>query len=165
MIEISRAARYDAPASTIFAIITDPPRYPAWQPGVESASLAGEDTFRQGARIRQFRTVMGRRTEIGLTITRHVPTELVTLATGPGATPAVREAYRLRPDGDGCRLEFRLTLDGIHAMGEHLARAQLTRQTQEMLERLATIAASRQPPCRPTGGSSDNSTAPYTESR
>jgi hypothetical protein len=90
--------------------------------------------------------VMGRRTEIGLTITRLVPAELVTLATDPGGTPAVRETYRLRPDGDGCRLEFRLTLDGIPAMAEHLAGAQLTRQIQQMLERLATIAASRQPP-------------------
>jgi hypothetical protein len=42
MIEISRAARYDAPAGTIFAIITDLASYPAWQPGVESAGLAGE---------------------------------------------------------------------------------------------------------------------------
>jgi hypothetical protein len=146
MIEISRAARYDAPAGTIFAIITDLASYSAWQPGVESAGLAGEGPARQGSRIRQVRMVMGRRTEIGLTITRLVPAELVTLATDPGGTPAVRETYRLRPDGDGCRLEFRLTLVGIPAMAEHLAGAQLTRQIQQMLERLATIAASRQPP-------------------
>jgi hypothetical protein len=103
MIEISRAARYDAPAGTIFAIITDLASYPAWQPGVESAGLAGEGPARQGSRIRQVRMVMGRRTEIGLTITRLGPAELVTLATDPGGTPAVRETYRLRPDGDGCR--------------------------------------------------------------
>jgi hypothetical protein len=151
MIEIIRAARYDAPAGAIFAIITDPPRYPAWQPGVESASLDREGPARQGSRISQVRTVMGRRAEIGLTVTRLVPAELVTLATGPGATPAVAEAFRLRPDGDGCRLEFRLILDGIPAMAEHLARAQLTRQAQQMLERLAVIAASRQSAPRPAG--------------
>jgi Polyketide cyclase / dehydrase and lipid transport len=143
MIEITSSARYHAPASTIFAIITDPSRYPAWQPDVESATLAGDGPARQGARIRQTRTVMGRRTEIGLTITRLVPAELVTLATDAGATPALRQAYRLRPDGDGCALDYTLTLDGVPAMAEHLARAQLTSQIHQMLERLATIAASR----------------------
>jgi hypothetical protein len=163
MIEISRAARYDAPAGAIFTIITDLSRYPAWQPGVECASLVGEGTFRQGACIRQVRTVMGRWTDIGLTITRLVPDELLTLVTAPGATPAVRETYRLRPDGDGCRVKFRLALDGIPVMAEHLACAQLTGQTQQMRERLAIIAASRQPACWPAEGSPD-STAPRTES-
>ena len=165
MIEIGRAARYDTPAGAIFAVITEPAGYPAWQPGVESAGLAGQGPVRQGSRVRQVRMVMGRRTEIALTITQLMPAELVTLATGPGATPAVRETYRLRPDGDGCRLEFRFTLDGIPAMAEHLARAQLTRQIEQMLERLATIAASRQPACRRAEASPDDSATPHTESR
>jgi uncharacterized protein YndB with AHSA1/START domain len=165
VIEISRAAGYDAPAETVFAIITDPSRYPAWQPGVESASLVGEGPARQGSRIRQVRMVMGRRTGISLTITRQVPPELFTLATSPGATPTVRETYRLRSEGEGCRLGFWLAIDGIPAMAEHIARAQFTRQIQQMLERLATIAASRQPTRRPAEGSSDRPTAPHTESR
>jgi hypothetical protein len=145
MIEISASARYATPAATIFAIITDPPRYPAWQGDVESASLADHGPARLGGRIRQVRTVMGRRTEVGLTITQLVPAELVTLATTPGAKPAVQQIYRLGADGDGCCVHFSLTLEGIPTMAEHIARAQLTRQTQQMLERLATIAASRQP--------------------
>lgn len=145
MIEISRTARYDAPAGTIFAVITDPSRYPAWQHDVQSASMAREGPARQGARIHQVRTVMGRRTAIGLTITQLVPAELVTLATAAGAKPAMRQTYRLRPDGDGCRLEFQLTVDGVPPMAEHIARAQLTRQIPQMLERLATIAANRPP--------------------
>lgn len=48
MIDIGRAAVYDAPAGAIFAVITDLASYPAWQPGVESASLAGEGPARQG---------------------------------------------------------------------------------------------------------------------
>lgn len=143
MIQISGSARYDTQAGTIFAILTDPPRYAAWQPDVESASMAGDGPARQGTRIRQVRTVMGHRTDIGLTITHFVPAELVTLATAAGARPAVRQAFRLRPDGDGCRLYYRLTLDGVPKMAEHLARAQLTRQIPQMLDRLATIAANR----------------------
>jgi ribosome-associated toxin RatA of RatAB toxin-antitoxin module len=163
MIEISRTARYDVPASAIFAIITDPASYPAWPPGVEFASLTGEGPARQGAGIRQARVIMGRQTEITLTITRLVLAELAALATGPGATPAVRETYRLRPHGDGCRLEFRLTLDGIPVMAEHLARAQLTRQIQQMLERLADIAASRRAGQRKEAPMTQQ--LPHTESR
>jgi hypothetical protein len=59
--------------------------------------------------------VMGRRTEVGLTTTRLVSAELVTLATGPGATPAALQTYRLRPDGDRCGLDYRLALDGVPA--------------------------------------------------
>jgi hypothetical protein len=153
VIEISRAARYHQPAGAIFAVLADLPGYPAWQPGVECASLVGEGAFRQGNRIRQVRTVMGRRTQVSLTITQLVPAGLVTLATDPGAVPAVRETYRLRPDGDGCRLEFRLTLSGIPAMAEHIVGAQLTRHVQQMLERLAAIADSRPPVWRPAEGS------------
>jgi ribosome-associated toxin RatA of RatAB toxin-antitoxin module len=165
VIEISQAARYATPASVIYAVLTDVASYPAWQPGVEFASLAGECPARQGSRIRENRIVMGRRTEIDMTITRLVLGELVTLATRPGATPAVRETYRLRPDTDGCRLEFRLTLDGISAMAEHLARAQLTHQIQQMLERLATIAASRQRAWRLAQGSPDDPATLHTENR
>jgi hypothetical protein len=145
LIEISEAARYQVPAGTIFAVLTDPSRYPAWQPDVQSASLEGEGPARLGASIRQVRMVMGRRTEIGLTITQLVPAELVTLATAAGAKAAIRQTYRLRADGDGCRLEFQLTLDGAPPMAEHLARAQLTRQIPQMLERLASVAANRHP--------------------
>jgi hypothetical protein len=73
------------------------------------------------------------------------PAGLVTLATAPGLKPAVQQTYRLRPDADGCRMDFKLTLDGVPTMAEHIAHAQLTRQVQQMLERLATVAASRQP--------------------
>lgn len=44
-----------------------------WQPGVEFVSLVGEGLARQGSRISQVRIMMGRRTEIGLAITRLVP--------------------------------------------------------------------------------------------
>jgi uncharacterized protein YndB with AHSA1/START domain len=145
MIQISGSARYDTPAGTIFAILTDPSRYPAWQPDVESATLADGGPARQGARIRQVRTVMGRRTDIGLTLTHLVPAELVTLATAADAQPAVRQTYRLRPDGEGCRLDYRLTLEGVPKMAEHLARAQLARQLPQMFDRLAAIAANRRP--------------------
>ncbi len=94
---------------------------------------------------------MGCRTEVSLTITRLVPAELVTLATAPGTQPAVRQSWWLRPDGDGCRLDYRLTLDGVPKMAEHLARAQLTRQIPQMFDRLATIAANRRWPMTTEG--------------
>jgi hypothetical protein len=141
MIQLSGSARYDAPASAIFAILADPDRYPAWQLDVESAALADDGPARKGARVREVRMVMGHRTELGLTFTQFVPAEMVTLATAAAARPGVRQSYRLRPDGGGCRLDYELALDGVPTMAEHLARAQLTRQIPRMLQRLASIAA------------------------
>jgi len=121
MIEISSSTRYDQPASTVFAILTDPPSYPAWQQDVESASLTGDAPAQQGARIRQ----------------------VLTLATDPGIKPAIRQSWRLQPDDGGCRLDFQLNLDGVPKMAEHLARAQLSRTVPQMLDRLGTVAATR----------------------
>jgi ribosome-associated toxin RatA of RatAB toxin-antitoxin module len=143
MIEISGSAHYDQPASTVFAILTDPPSYPAWQPDVESASLAGDASAQQGARIRQVRKVLGRQTEIALTISELIPGQQLTMATDPGIKPAIRQSWRLQPDDGGCRLDFQLNLDGVPKMAEHLARAQLSRTVPRMLDRLGTVAATR----------------------
>jgi uncharacterized protein YndB with AHSA1/START domain len=144
MIEISSSTHYDQPASTVFAILTDPASYPAWQADVESASLAGDASAQQGARIRQVRKVMGRRAEIALTISELVPGEQLTLATDPDFKPAIRQSWRLQPDeGGGCRLDFQLNLDGVPRMAEHIARAQLSRTVPQMLDRLGTVAATR----------------------
>lgn len=131
MIEISSSARYDQSASTVFAIVTDPSRYPAWQADVESASLAGDASAQRGARIRQVRKVLGRRAEIALTISELVPGEQLTLATDPDTKPAIRQSWRLQPDDGGCRLDFRLNLDGVPRMAEHLARVQLSRTARK----------------------------------
>lgn len=143
MIEISSSTRYDQSASTVFAILTDPPSYPAWQQDVESASLTGGGSAQQGARIRQVRKVLGRQTEIALTISELIPGQQLTLATDPGIKPAIHQSWRLQPDDGGCRLDFQLNLDGVPKMAEHLARAQLSRTVPQMLDRLGTVAATR----------------------
>lgn len=143
MIEIISSASYDVPTGTVFAVLTDIPRYPAWQADVDSASLADDGPAQDGARVRQVRTVMGLRVEVELTISEFVPGERITLATRDDATPAIRQSYRIQPDGEGCRLDFTLTLDGVPKMAEHLARAQLSRLVPQMLDRLGTVAASR----------------------
>ena len=143
MIDITSSASYAQPAATVFAILADPSSYPAWQADVQSAALAGDGPARAGTRIREVRKVMGRRADVELTISEMVPGERITLATADGAKPAVRQAWHLQPDGAGCRLDFQLTLDGVPKMAEHLARAQLSRQVPQMLERLGTVAAGR----------------------
>ncbi|MGW4297382.1 SRPBCC family protein [Micromonospora chersina] len=136
MIHVDHSIRYDRPTGAIFAALTDIAGYPNWQPDVLSAEITGEAGLGPGTPVRQVRKVMGRRTEIELTVSAFRPDELLTLATVPDTHPAVSQTYRLRPDGEGCLLEFELTIDGVPRMAEHLARTQLSRQIPRMFQLL-----------------------------
>lgn len=141
MIEIAHTASYDRPAAAVFATLTDVAGYPAWQPTVVSADVAGGREVGAGAEIREVCEVMGRRFEIVLTVTGYRPGELLALRTAPGARPEISQTYRLRPEGAGCRLDYRLTVDGVPRLVERLARAQIDRQAPGMLERLGAVDA------------------------
>jgi hypothetical protein len=141
VIDIETTSEYPHAAQAVFAILRDIERYPAWQEDVLEARLgasSGEE-IAAGAKVLQVRKVMGRRTEIELSVEEFVPDELITLQTAPGVTPGVRQSYRVTADGDGCRLDFRLQLDGVPRMAEHLAKAQLGHQVPKMLERLGAL--------------------------
>ena len=83
---------------------------------------------------------MGWRGQVDTTVAEFVPGELLTLATGEGTKPAVRQSYRLADSGDGCELTYRLALDGVPRLIEPAVRAQLHRQIRRMLQRLGRSA-------------------------
>jgi hypothetical protein len=139
MIKITDSMSYDQPAAAIFAVLTDLAAYPAWQEGIESASLA-DDSLRVGARVRQTRKAMGWRGQVDVTVAEFVPLERLTLATDEGTMPGVHQSYQLASEGDGCRVSYQLSLDGVPKMFEPLVRAQLRHQVPRMLTRLGETA-------------------------
>ena len=136
MIEITHDASYPQPTEAVFAALTDFAAYPAWQTDVESAFLASGVPAQAGSRVHQVRKIMGRRTDIDLTVAEFVPGQLLTLRTEEAARPSVRQTYRLMPAANGCTLTFLLVIDGVPRMAEHLARTQLSRQVPQMLDRV-----------------------------
>jgi uncharacterized membrane protein len=59
VIEVEHTVEIDRPVEEVFAYLTDVSRLPEWQSSAESAEIEGE--LREGARIREVRTFMGRR--------------------------------------------------------------------------------------------------------
>jgi hypothetical protein len=140
MIEVTDSMSYGQPTAAIFAVLTDLAAYPAWQEAVESASLV-DGPLRVGARVRQTRKAMGWRGQVDVTVTEFVPCERLTLATDKGTTPGVRQSYQLTSEGDGCRVSYRLALDGVPRVFEPVVRAQLHHQVPRTLRRLGETAA------------------------
>ncbi|MCG5214743.1 SRPBCC family protein [Streptosporangium sp. KLBMP 9127] len=135
MITVDHEVAYPHDAQQVFAVLADLDGFPAWQSDVLEAHLTGP--LREGAAVAQVRQVMGRRTEVSLTVTEYLPGERITLRTAPGTRPGVTQSYGVRPAGQGCAVEFHLELDGVPRMAEHLVKAQLTKQVQVMFERLS----------------------------
>jgi hypothetical protein len=140
MIEFTTTASYDLPAAAIFAVLSDIPGYPAWNEAVESATLV-DGPLRVGARIRQVRKEMGWRGEVNVTVIEFAADKLLTLATDEGSKQPVRQSYQLTSQDGGCKLSYKLTLDGVPKVFEPLVRAQLRRQVPRTLRRIAQSTA------------------------
>jgi Polyketide cyclase / dehydrase and lipid transport len=141
---------YPYPAPAVFEAITDFPAYPWWQPNV-GVRAAGALPCGPGSQVLQVHDVMGRQTEVTLTVTDCELDRMITLQTPAGERPGVRQAYRLQPTGDGgCRLDFHLELDGVPRMAEHLVKTELGQQVKRFFETLGAIVAGR-PAATPAG--------------
>jgi hypothetical protein len=140
MIVIDHTASYAHPASQVAAALADLTGYPAWQTDVLDVTPEDTAPLAAGTRIKQTRKVMGRRTEVALAVTDYAPGQHITLQTDPGTRPGVKQSYVVREEGaTASRVEFRLELDGVPKLAEHLARAQLGKQVPAMFERLGSV--------------------------
>ncbi|NUW41274.1 SRPBCC family protein [Nonomuraea rhodomycinica] len=141
MITVEHVAAYPAAPEAVFAVLADLERHPDWQADVLSAHVDGP--VRQDATVTQVRKVMGKRAEITLTVAELVPGERLVLRTAPGTRPGVTQRYTVTADGPGSRVEFRLELDGVPKLAEHLVRAQLGKQVPLLFDRLGALVAAR----------------------
>ena len=71
MIEVEHTLEIARPRDEVFEYLTDVSRLPEWQSSAESAELEGE--LREGARIKEVRTFMGRRANSTLEVSEYVP--------------------------------------------------------------------------------------------
>ena len=71
MIEVEHTLEIARPRDEVFEYLTDVSRLPEWQSSAESAQLEGE--LREGARIKEVRTFMGRRATSTLEVSEYLP--------------------------------------------------------------------------------------------
>lgn len=103
MIEVEHTLQIARPVDEVFAYLTDIRRIPEWQASAEEASLEGE--LGEGARIREVRSMMGRRATTTMEVTEYDPPERFSLRTVEGPiTYAVEHALEA-VDG-GTRVTF-----------------------------------------------------------
>jgi uncharacterized protein YndB with AHSA1/START domain len=71
VIEVEHTLEIARPREEVFDYLTDVSRLPEWQSSAESAELEGE--LREGARIKEVRTFMGRRATSTMEVTEYDP--------------------------------------------------------------------------------------------
>jgi carbon monoxide dehydrogenase subunit G len=87
----------------VFAYLTDVANLAEWQSGVHDAEIAGSGEPHAGARIVEWRHMLGRELETTLEITEYEPPRLFSLRALDGPVPfTVR--HELEPAGAGTRL-------------------------------------------------------------
>jgi uncharacterized protein YndB with AHSA1/START domain len=103
VIEVEHTLQIARPVDEVFAYLTDIERIPEWQASAEETSLEGELT--EGSRIREVRSMMGRRATSTMEVTEYDPPKRFSLRTVEGPiTYAVEHALEA-VDG-GTRVTF-----------------------------------------------------------
>jgi uncharacterized protein YndB with AHSA1/START domain len=103
VIEVEHTLEIARPLDEVFAYLTDVARIPEWQASAEEASLEGE--LAEGAKIREVRSMLGRRAASTLEITEYEPPKRFSLRTVEGPIAYAVEHALEAVDG-GTRVRF-----------------------------------------------------------
>jgi uncharacterized protein YndB with AHSA1/START domain len=103
VIEVEHTLEIVRPVDEVFAYLTDIPRIPEWQASAEEATLDGE--LGEGAKIREVRSLMGRRATSTLEITEYDPPKRFSLRAVEGPISYAVEHALEAVDG-GTRVTF-----------------------------------------------------------
>ena len=143
MIEVEHTLEVERPAEEVFGYLTDVSRLAEWQASAESAELDGE--LREGARIREVRTFMGRRATSTLEVTEYEPPRRFSLRVVEGPIRYSVE-HALEPLDGRTRVTFvgRGETKGVPRLMQGAVRRAVERQFVKDLEAFKrTIEASR----------------------
>jgi uncharacterized protein YndB with AHSA1/START domain len=82
VIEVEHTLQIARPVDEVFAYLTDIGRIPEWQASAEEVSFEGE--LAEGSRIREVRSMMGRRATSTMEVTEYDPPKRFSLRTVEG---------------------------------------------------------------------------------
>ena len=103
MIEVEHTLQIARPVDEVFAYLTDIERIPEWQASAEEVSLEGE--LAEGSRIREVRSMMGRRATSTMEVTEYDPPKRFSLRTVEGPITYTVE-HALESVNGGTRVTF-----------------------------------------------------------
>jgi len=136
--------RIAAPAEKVFALLSDPARIRTWVPEIQELEVIGGGPVRQGARLRERRTVMGRQGTTELEVRSYDPPRRYVVANSTSGIETIYD-YRLTPDGDDTDVWLAATVNagGLRKALAAVAARMLKRQDGDQLARLKVAAEGR----------------------
>jgi uncharacterized protein YndB with AHSA1/START domain len=103
VIEVEHTLQIARPVDEVFAYLTDIERIPEWQASAEEVSVEGD--LAAGSRIREVRSMMGRRATSTMEVTEYEPPKRFSLRTVEGPITYTVEHALEAVDG-GTRVTF-----------------------------------------------------------
>ena len=103
MTRMEHSVVIDRPPTEVFAYLTDVGKLPEWQSSANEVTVEGEMGL--GARIREVRTLMGRRAESTLEVVEYEPDRRFSLRVVSGPLP-FEVRHTLTPENGRTRLDW-----------------------------------------------------------
>jgi carbon monoxide dehydrogenase subunit G len=107
----SHTVEIGLPPEDVFAFVTDPARYPSWQPSLVSVEPHAPGPLRLGAEATEVRRFLGRELETTWTCVEHEPCRRSAIEAGGGPVP-FKGTFVLEPSGGGTRFTWTVETRG-----------------------------------------------------
>lgn len=140
MVRIAQSLEIERPIDEVFGFVTRFENLPAWEEGILEAGQTSSGALGVGARGRDVRRFMGRRTETAYEVTEYKPPQRFVVCSLTGPVP-VRAGYTFEPAGAGTRMRSvaEITLRGpLRLLAPILSRV-MQRQHAKDLRRLKAV--------------------------
>ncbi len=107
----SYTTEIERPVAEVFAFVTDPARYPSWQPSIVRLDAHQRGPLRLGAEATEVRRFLGRELETTWTCVEHRPCSVSAIESDDGPVP-FRGTFALEPCAGGTRFTWTVELSG-----------------------------------------------------
>jgi carbon monoxide dehydrogenase subunit G len=107
----SHTVEIDRPVAEVFAFVTDPVRFPSWQPSLVRVEPHAPGPLRLGSEATEVRRFMGREMETTWTCVEHRPCAVSAIESEHGPVP-FRGTFALEPFEAGTRFTWTVELSG-----------------------------------------------------
>ncbi|HSC91536.1 MAG TPA: SRPBCC family protein [Gaiellaceae bacterium] len=142
MIRIEESERFPVSVEEGFAYVTDPERWPEFWPGLVSVA-PGARWREPGDVSRLAMRLLGRRTELVMTLQRFEPGRLVEYTTTQRGLPDARHTRGFAADGDGFRYTLGVELEPRPGLRGVLDRTLVARAVRRALRQTLRNLAAR----------------------
>ena len=140
MLTIEHTTTFDAPASAVFALLTDLEARPTWIAGILEVRVTPAGPARPGSSYFEAGKFSGYKSEKTMTVTEFEQDRLLTLATAADVSNSFRENYRLAALSETtCRVHFTVEVGGAPKVAEFFMQQAMKKEQPLQVTRLKAM--------------------------